>query len=216
MLVSVASSTTTKASRNVRNNDDNIFIHLNHVHKYCKVSSKMTSSSAAATTTSGDVTNSGSTTWDFSHNNGDDVVGVVVGRRNNRWKMIKPSFSSCCSSLAPILLNILCFIGLICYHVHAESTTTTTTTNHSKNTMDETTTTTTTTTSTPSATTPNLTLWERIVSGPSNLTTMDKILFGVLVLLGMELLNYISSNLGRKFFFLFLIFFAKFVVVLSR
>ena len=146
-------------------------------------------------TSTGDDTSSGDTTWDGSNDN--DCVGGVQqqeGGRNNRWKMTKPSFSSCCS-LAPILLNILCFIGLICYHVHAESSTTTTATAlyHSNNNMDETT-----TTPTPQPG-PNLTLWERIISGPTNLTTMDKLLFGVLVLLGMELLNYISSNLGRKF-----------------
>jgi hypothetical protein len=41
-------------------------------------------------------------------------------------------------------------------------------------------------------------LWERIRSGPEYLTTMDLILFSCIILLGMELLNHISGNLGRE------------------
>jgi hypothetical protein len=42
-------------------------------------------------------------------------------------------------------------------------------------------------------------LWERIRSGPDYLTTMDLILFSCIILLGMELLNHISGNLGCEF-----------------
>jgi len=39
-------------------------------------------------------------------------------------------------------------------------------------------------------------LWDRVKAGPNALTTLDKILFGALILLAFELLDYISGHLG--------------------
>ena len=115
------------------------------------------------------------------------VDGGIGGRRS----LIKPP------SIIPILFNVTCFIGLICYHVHADETSTSTTTNShivpTNNNNDDN------SNHNDPSTTTTLSLWKRIINGPSYLTTMDKILFGVLVLLGMELLNYISSNIGCKY-----------------
>ena len=40
-------------------------------------------------------------------------------------------------------------------------------------------------------------LWDRIKSGPDSLTTLDKILFGGLILLAFEFLNFSARNMGR-------------------
>lgn len=45
--------------------------------------------------------------------------------------------------------------------------------------------------------TPITTLWVRVQAGPNALTTLDKILFGALILLAFELLDYISGHLGK-------------------
>ena len=39
---------------------------------------------------------------------------------------------------------------------------------------------------------------ERMREGPTSLTTLDKILFGVLMLIAFELLDYITKHIGRK------------------
>jgi len=39
--------------------------------------------------------------------------------------------------------------------------------------------------------------WDRVKAGPNALTTLDKILFGALILLAFELLDYISGHLGK-------------------
>ena len=39
-------------------------------------------------------------------------------------------------------------------------------------------------------------LWTRITSGPTYLTTMDKILFVVVIMLSMELMNWLVHNSG--------------------
>ena len=41
------------------------------------------------------------------------------------------------------------------------------------------------------------TVWDRVQAGPNALTTLDKILFGALILMAFELLDYISSHLGK-------------------
>jgi hypothetical protein len=44
-------------------------------------------------------------------------------------------------------------------------------------------------------------LWERVTLGPEYFTTIDKVLFAVLIVLAMELLNYIAHNSGGTFHF---------------
>jgi hypothetical protein len=39
--------------------------------------------------------------------------------------------------------------------------------------------------------------WDRVQLGPNALETLDKILFGALILMAFELLDYISKNFGR-------------------
>ena len=41
------------------------------------------------------------------------------------------------------------------------------------------------------------TVWDHAQAGPNALTTLDKILFGALILMAFELLDYISSHLGK-------------------
>jgi sterol desaturase/sphingolipid hydroxylase (fatty acid hydroxylase superfamily) len=40
-------------------------------------------------------------------------------------------------------------------------------------------------------------LWDRVKAGPNALTTIDKILFGALILMAFELLDYISGHVGK-------------------
>lgn len=42
-----------------------------------------------------------------------------------------------------------------------------------------------------------ITLLDRVQGGPNALTTLDKILFGALILLAFELLDYISGHVGK-------------------
>ena len=43
----------------------------------------------------------------------------------------------------------------------------------------------------------HISLLDRVQAGPNALTTLDKILFGALILLAFELLDYISAHLGK-------------------
>lgn len=42
------------------------------------------------------------------------------------------------------------------------------------------------------------TLWDRLQQGPDALNALDKVLFGVLILLAFELLDYITNHSGSK------------------
>lgn len=42
-----------------------------------------------------------------------------------------------------------------------------------------------------------ISFWDRIQAGPNALTTLDKILFGALILMAFELLDYISGHVGK-------------------
>eukprot|EP00980_Cylindrotheca_fusiformis_P011634 scaffold2751_cov131-Cylindrotheca_fusiformis.AAC.1 len=42
-------------------------------------------------------------------------------------------------------------------------------------------------------------LLDRIMLGPDYFTTMDKVLFGIIILLAMEALNYIAHKSGGQF-----------------
>jgi hypothetical protein len=66
------------------------------------------------------------------------------------------------------LVNLTLAIGLLAYHVHAEA----------------------------GAATIDLSLWNRITSGPEHLTTMDKIVFVVIITLAMSILNLLVKNSG--------------------
>ena len=41
-------------------------------------------------------------------------------------------------------------------------------------------------------------LWTRIISGPDALTPLDKVLFVAFILLGMEILSWVTQHLGSK------------------
>jgi sterol desaturase/sphingolipid hydroxylase (fatty acid hydroxylase superfamily) len=71
---------------------------------------------------------------------------------------------------------ILCGFGLLVFHVHAE------------NINDE-----------DQVKSPLRIFWNHIVSGPENWTAADKGLFGALILLAFELLNFITKNYGVWF-----------------
>lgn len=79
-----------------------------------------------------------------------------------------PRWSLLNAMILPIT-NVLFAIGLFSFHVHAES-----------NVVDSS----------------ERTIWERILLGPEYFTAMDKVLFVVMILLAMELLNYIAHNSG--------------------
>lgn len=66
------------------------------------------------------------------------------------------------------LVNVFSMMALIAYHVHAEA----------------------------GDVTIDMSLWARIISGPMYLTTMDKILFTVLVTLALQILNWLVKNSG--------------------
>lgn len=83
-------------------------------------------------------------------------------------------------------MNLFSGIGMWSFHVHAEATTAKNNDNAGSNDIPVV---------DPSQ---QRDLWERILSGPEYLTTMDLILFSCIILLGMELLNHISANLGRE------------------
>jgi hypothetical protein len=42
------------------------------------------------------------------------------------------------------------------------------------------------------------TLWDRLQQGPDALNALDKVLFGVLILLAFELLDFITTHSGSK------------------
>jgi hypothetical protein len=42
------------------------------------------------------------------------------------------------------------------------------------------------------------TLWDRLQQGPEALNALDKVLFGVLILLAFELLDFITNHSGSK------------------
>jgi hypothetical protein len=42
-------------------------------------------------------------------------------------------------------------------------------------------------------------LWTRITSGPDALTPLDKVLFVAFIVLGMEILSWVTQHLGRKY-----------------
>jgi hypothetical protein len=46
---------------------------------------------------------------------------------------------------------------------------------------------------------PEATLWDRLLQGPEALNALDKVLFGVLILLAFELLDFITNHSGSKF-----------------
>jgi hypothetical protein len=46
------------------------------------------------------------------------------------------------------------------------------------------------------------TLWDRLQEGPEALNGLDKVLFGVLILLAFELLDFITNHSGSKYFIL--------------
>jgi hypothetical protein len=43
------------------------------------------------------------------------------------------------------------------------------------------------------------TLWDRLQQGPEALNALDKVLFGVLILLSFELLDFITYHSGSKY-----------------
>lgn len=43
------------------------------------------------------------------------------------------------------------------------------------------------------------TLWDRLQKGPDAINSLDKVLFGVLILLAFELLDFITSHSGSKY-----------------
>ena len=43
------------------------------------------------------------------------------------------------------------------------------------------------------------TLWDRLQQGPEALNTLDKVLFGVLILIAFELLDFITIHSGSKY-----------------
>ena len=77
---------------------------------------------------------------------------------------------------APVLINLVCCVGLLGFHVHAQANNEVKA--HHCCHWDE--------------------MWNRVSSGPSSLSNTDKALFAAIILLGMELLNYLSGNLGRE------------------
>ena len=76
-----------------------------------------------------------------------------------------------------ILVHAVLSLGLVVYHVHAESSSVVNATNNDG--ADGT-----------------HVVIDRILSGPMSWTTMDKIVFGVLIMMGMELLGWIVRNTG--------------------
>jgi hypothetical protein len=73
------------------------------------------------------------------------------------------------------LVHLFLAVGLLAYHVHAEA-------DNGVGVTDDT-----------------FNLWTRITSGPTYLTTMDKILFVVVIMLSMELLNWLVHNSGGTY-----------------
>jgi hypothetical protein len=69
------------------------------------------------------------------------------------------------------IVNLTLAIGLLAYHVHAEE----------------------------GAATSDLSLWNRIMSGPEYLTTMDKVAFVVVITLALEILNLLVKNSGGAY-----------------
>jgi len=86
---------------------------------------------------------------------------------------IKTSLSSCCWTLP--LLNMGFAVGLCILHFHAEAVAA------ALENEDE---------------IPNMDAWTRTTSGPSQWSTMDKVLFMALIMAALELLNFICNNLG--------------------
>lgn len=75
------------------------------------------------------------------------------------------------------LVHLFLAVGLLAYHVHAEAGA-----DGGVGVADDT-----------------FNLWTRITSGPTYLTTMDKILFVVVIMLCMELLNWLVHNSGGTY-----------------
>lgn len=73
------------------------------------------------------------------------------------------------------ILNVASSVGLCVLHFHAGAVTAASESEGEASTMDA---------------------WTRITSGPSNWSTMDKILFMALIMAALELLNFICNNLG--------------------
>ena len=80
------------------------------------------------------------------------------------------------------LLNLSFMVGLLSFHVHADSGNTTTTSQKYD---------------------PFVDLWNRVCAGPDALTNLDRILFVSLIMLGMEILTWITKHLGGTSFSVF-------------
>jgi hypothetical protein len=74
------------------------------------------------------------------------------------------------------LVHLTLAIGLLAYHTHAENTTIT-------------------------ADDDEIDLWNRILSGPVYWTSMDKLCFFVLIMLGMDFLGWLIRNSGGGYLF---------------
>lgn len=77
------------------------------------------------------------------------------------------------NSIALPLVHVCTAVGLFSYHANAEYTT-----------VDSS----------------ERSLMERLALGPEYFTTMDKVLFAIIILLGLELINFVAHNSGCKKF----------------
>jgi hypothetical protein len=144
----------------------------------------------------------------------------LAANQQRRWPLVprrrmtiakanqhKHNTSSMPSLIKELLLPVSGFVAnlclILCFHVHADAyrendndTTTTTTSDPLVSFQSSEPTTETTTSSSSTAASLWWQFWKRIAQGPDALQPLDKILFGVVILLAFELLDFLTKSSG--------------------
>ena len=94
---------------------------------------------------------------------------VYLNQKKKEMALLNKQISKTLSWI--IFIHVIISLAMIGYHVHAES-------NLGNNKDDD------------------ISVIDRIVSGPIHWTTMDKIVFAIIIMMGMELLGWITRNSG--------------------